>query len=85
MDKFKIKEHIYFVIDTIGVSILDKENHQSNFLTYPEAGIWLILSAGTNLPKSLKMLEPILGKNAEETKKCVNQCLDNWRNKGYIY
>jgi hypothetical protein len=84
MGMFKINKNILFAIDSSGVAIFDKENHISEFLTYPEAGVWLVFSEGHNQAISVKILESVLMKKTSETKRLVKQCLEIWRNKAYI-
>ena len=83
MDKLKINKNIKYTIDLKGVAITDTQKNNV-FLEYPEAAVWLVLAKEYNANKSLQMLEAILNKNKDETKKYTNKCINKWKKSSFI-
>jgi hypothetical protein len=78
-DKQEIPEHILFTIDLTGVSIINTNSRQSQFVAYPEASVFLVFAEGHTQSKSKDILRTILAKNLRETEEYIRLCFLKWK------
>ncbi|MDA3894332.1 MAG: hypothetical protein PF517_21940 [Salinivirgaceae bacterium] len=76
----QLKQGIGYAIEENGVTILNNRLHKSEFISYPDAAIWLVLARNNDLKVSQKMISAILNLEKNKCNNYINSCLNNWKN-----
>jgi len=75
---------IRWLVEEHGVLVIDELARRSEVLSYPEAAAWELLQRGHSLPETVRMFRHIAGVTDQQAQTSVEQCIDRWRQAGWL-
>ncbi len=75
---------IKWSIESRGIFLINTVSKKSQFLDYPQAALWDLLSRGYPYDQIITMLSAILSKDKEGVKTIVQISIEEWLQNGFL-
>ena len=83
--RWKPSPDIFYVVETRGVSLVNRKKRQTISIPYPYAGLWGMIACGTYGRESTRRLMALLlAVDEMEAEKRIIRTLEGWLNAGFL-
>lgn len=77
-------EGVAWAVDRGGLWLLCEASGASQWLAYPEAAVWDLLSRGLSFERTVSLLGPIASLGSDEAERLVRRCIEAWTEAGFL-